>query len=360
MTDEEKKIRKKIRKKKLGIAVDYGDFIIVRPKQNYRMNSNITIIKGKNPIVIDSGTPRNPGIRLFKKTLSDYHINPLSIKYIIITHEHQDHALNLFKIQKVCKNAKVICNINILHKVQHQFSQYKGDDEIYKLMGISKMKSFVINIIFPLFFMVYYQTIPIYPRIDYCISNNIKHSGLYLEKLTSIKSGDIKIWFIPTPGHSIGHLSILDSNGNLYLGDIVPSTPWIEPSKEALNDMILSIKNILSLDDKLVKLTVRAHGDFRKKKWEVSDWKDEKAKFKVFLEKILSSLEKIPLILKNPLTIQEITRIIFPRSLKYSSLMSLFTFSPSISWSIAYCLKLEKDGKIQRKLMKNQIYWLKN
>lgn len=139
----------------------------------------------------------------------------------------------------------------------------------------------------------------------------------------------------------------------------MPSTPWIEPSAEALNDMILSIKNILTLDDKFVKLTVRAHGDFRKKKWEVSDWKDEKAKFKVFLDKILSTLEKIPLILKNPITIQEITKIIFPRSIKYSSSMSLFTFSPSISWSIAYCLKLEKDGKIQRKIIKNKIYWLK-
>jgi len=354
-----KKLKRKIRRKKMGIAVDYGDFIIIRPKQNYRMNSNITIIKGKNPIVIDSGTPRNPGIRLFKKTLSDYHINPLSIKYIIITHEHQDHALNLFKIQRACKNAKVICNLNVLHKVQHQFSQYKGDDETYKLMGISKMKSFVINIIFPLFFMIFYQTIPIYPRIDYCISNNIKYSGLHLEKLTSIKSGDVKIWFIPTPGHSNGHLSVLDSNGNLYLGDIVPSTPWIEPSAEALNDMIISIKNILTLDDKLVKLTVRAHGDFRKKRWEITDWNVEKVKFKLFLEKILSSLEKIPQILKIPLTTQEITGIIFPRSLKYSSLMSLFTFSPSISWSIAYCLKLEKDGKIQRKTIKNKIYWLK-
>ena len=343
----------------MGIAVDYGDFIVIRPKQNYRMNSNITIIKGKNPIVIDSGTPRNPGMKLFKKTLSDYHINPLSIKYIIITHEHQDHALNLFKIQRVCKNAKVICNLNVLHKVQHQFSQYNGDDEIYNLMGISKMKSFVINIIFPLFFVVFYQTIPIYPRIDYCISNKNIQSGLHLEKLYSIKSGDVKVWFIPTPGHSIGHLSILDSNGNLYLGDIVPSTPWIEPSAEALNDMILSIKNILSLDDKLVKLAVRAHGDFRQKKWEVSDWKDEKVKFKDFLDKILSSLEKIPLILEVPLTIQQLTRKIFPRTLKYSSLMSLFTFSPSISWGIAYCLKLEKDGKIKRKIIKNQIYWLK-
>jgi len=359
LSNEAKKIRKKIRKKKLGIAVDYGDFIIVRPNQNYRMNSNITIIKGKNPIVIDSGTPRNPGIRLFKKTLSDYHIDPCSIKFIIITHEHQDHALNLFKMQRVCRNAKVICNLNVVHKVQHQFSQYKGDDEIYKLMGISKMKSFVINIIFPLFFMVFYQTIPLFPRIDYYFSNKTKLSVLQLDKLTTIKSGDVKIWIIPTPGHSIGHLCILDSNGNLYLGDIVPSTPWIEPSEDALNDMILSIKNILTLDDKLVKLTVRAHGDFRKKKWEVSDWKDEKAKFEVFLDKILSSLEKIPLILKIPLTIQQITRIIFPRSLKYSSLMSLFTFSPSISWSIAYCLKLEKDGKIQRKTIKNQLYWVK-
>lgn len=67
------------------------------------------------------------------------------------------------------------------------------------------------------------------------------------------------------------------------------------------------------------------------KNWEITNWKDEKENFKVFFNKILDYLYKIPLFLEVPLTIQKLTRKIFPRSLKYSSLMSLFTFSPSIS-----------------------------
>lgn len=47
--------------KNMGRSVDFGDFIIIRPKKNYRLNSNIIIIKdAQDLVVIDAGTPLDP------------------------------------------------------------------------------------------------------------------------------------------------------------------------------------------------------------------------------------------------------------------------------------------------------------
>ncbi|MHA1727319.1 MAG: hypothetical protein ACTSWY_01145 [Promethearchaeota archaeon] len=84
----------------------------------------------------------------------------------------------------------------------------------------------------------------------------------------------------------------------MFLGDFVPFTLWINPIHLALDDMIKSIENITTLNEDQVKLAVRSHGDFRRKgRWEISPWVQEKARFKLFLDTIYESMEKIPRIL---------------------------------------------------------------
>jgi hypothetical protein len=162
----------------------------------------------------------------------------------------------------------------------------------------------------------------------------------------------------------------------LFLSDFVPFTPWIDPKAEALDNMILSIKNILCLSESQVTRAVRNHGDIRRypeynrklsdngpwysntASWEVAAWSEEKARFKFWLEIIEHSLEKIPNYLKKrPMNIFEISSLLIPHYNKYNLLMKLFFIPPSITWTICYCLKLEQMGILKRSMKNGMAYW---
>ena len=40
--------------KKMGTTVDCGDFLIIRPKISYRMHSSVIVLKGEEPVIIDT------------------------------------------------------------------------------------------------------------------------------------------------------------------------------------------------------------------------------------------------------------------------------------------------------------------
>ena len=223
------------------------------------------------------------------------------------------------------------------------------------LRNRKRIQKKIIKLFVPIIFSIYYQTIPLFPRIDYSWKPNNSNDFI------TLKFGDLKLTLIPTPGHSDGHISVLDSRGNLFLGDMIPFTPWIEPSKYSVDSILKSIKNLLSLDNK-IKRAIRSHGNPKKKKFiEISPWEEEKQRFMKFSKQIEATLQKIPLILQNgnSYNTRNLTKLIFPKSKKYSNLMSIFFFTPSISWMIAYCLKLEKDKKIRRIFREGEIFWTK-
>jgi glyoxylase-like metal-dependent hydrolase (beta-lactamase superfamily II) len=340
----------------LGISFDYGNFIIIRPRLHYRMAGGVFIIKGDNPVIIDTGFPIY-GIYTIKKAFKKHRIDKNSVSFIICTHSHPDHSLNLFRLKKLCKNAKIICHKNELHDLQHiaQVSRtFKQNFDIANSRFLNLLNRFLGP-----FSRLFIFILTFYPRIDYLVTQDFRNEEFSLDKCPKIRAGNKILTIIPTIGHSVGHISILDNRGNLFLGDFVPFTPWINPEVQALDDLIQSIKNILTIENESkVKLAIRSHGDIRRKgSWEISTWIDEKNRFQLFLETINNSLQKIPQILKDkPLNIREITLKLRPRK-KYSTILERFSFQPNFTWTYVYCLKLEKMQKIKRIIIKRRLYW---
>ncbi|MBD3354074.1 MAG: MBL fold metallo-hydrolase [Candidatus Lokiarchaeota archaeon] len=315
-------------------------------------------------------------MKSIKKSFKEINIDPTVVKFILITHSHQDHCFNLWNMENLCKNAKVICHRNSSFQIRNPTRMPRSWREALKLLGKSKFIQTIYGTLSTPVMMLFYKTIHIYPRIDYTIDFEIDEKDFYLSKCPIIPTKDNKLILIPTPGHDKGHMSILDANKNLFLGDFVPFTPWIDPELYALDAMINSIKIILKLHESEVENAVRSHGDYRRdptykgtlndngpwygksSTWEVAPWAEEKARFKYWLDKIYESLEKIPLFLKGrPLNTYEIAKLLIPHYKKYSWTMRLFFIPPIITWVLTYCLKLENDNILRRIYKGKQLYW---
>jgi len=360
----------------MGIPIDYGDFILIRPKYNYRMNASVIIIKNNPPVVIDAGTPADPGITAIKNAFKKHQINPKSVKYIIITHSHQDHCFNLWNLQRLCSNAKTICHRNSSYQIKNLAGVPSSWIKAIDSLGKSKMLKYLYKTLSTPTMILFYQSIHIYTKVDYTLNFTCSAKDFHVENMPKIKVGNLTLRFIHTPGHEPGHLTILDSNKNLFLGDFVPFTPWITPVEGALDKMINSIKLILRLQEKDVERAVRSHGDFRrdpnykgkrndngpwfseKATWEVAPWNEEKARFKYWLDKIYESLDIIPhLLRKRVMNTYEITQKIIPHYENYSFYMRQFFIPPTVTWILSYCMKLEKQGVIKRIYKNKHLYW---
>ena len=162
-------------------------------------------------------------------------------------------------------------------------------------------------------------------------------------------------------GHSDGQIIALDNRKNLYVSDLVAFTPWIEPTHESLDAMIQSLQLLQTFDESKVKRVVRAHGDIRRpnpRYWEIDSWSQEKERFQFFLDTINSTLDSIPSFLQNhPMSIQQITLKIIPNYRSYSKWMARVFIPPAITWGIAYCLHLERNGKIHSFVKNKRMFW---
>jgi glyoxylase-like metal-dependent hydrolase (beta-lactamase superfamily II) len=343
----------------MGVTVDCGDFLIIRPKSSYRMHSSVIVLKGKNPILIDTGTTIEPEIRRIESTLREHRIEPLSVKYILLTHSHSDHVLQLYRLQRLCKNAKVICHERDVFNIQHPTRMDRSWEIALKLLGKSQISRLLYRILSGPGYILFYRSINLFPRIDYLVTASVSQNGFDINAFPKINAGDQILHFIPTPGHSAGHMCIYSKNNKiLFLGDFVPFTPWINPLPEALEDMIQSIRNILSISNIEVEYTVSAHGDTRRKNWEIMEWKCAKEKFQFFLDTIYASLDRIPkLVRKKPLTSESIAQMLIPNYKRYLWVMRVFFIPPALTWILAYCQKLEQQGKIKRIVQGKKILW---
>lgn len=348
--------------KKMGVAVNCGDFVIIRPAKSYRMHSSVVIIKGQEPVIIDTGTTIEPGMKRIKQTLAYCDISPKSVKYIILTHSHQDHFLQLQKLQKLCSNAKVICHERDVFNIQHPTRVQKSWHVALKLLGKSQFNRFFYAMLSVPGYMLFYRTINFYPRIDYIVKNGPNHREFNLEGFPAIYSGNKVLHLIPTPGHSAGHICIYNKTDKImFLGDFVPFTPWINPLSEALDDMIQSIQNFLTIPSNQVEYAVSAHGDIRRENWEILEWSCAKDKFQLFLDTIQESLDRIPkFVQKKPLTTENIAQLLIPNYKRYLWVMRVFFIPPALTWILAYCQKLEQEGKIRRLKKGNKVLWVAN
>ncbi|MHA1437667.1 MAG: MBL fold metallo-hydrolase [Promethearchaeota archaeon] len=319
------------KKSKKSYFKDYGSFILCRPGKSYKVNANVSIIKDKTPILYDIGLDWNMMYNI-KKALNFINKTSKDLKFIIISHFHPDHCLNLLSVRRIFPNSRII-----IHKKSYDFlTNFMESIKVRKKSSNIKIINFFTRIIE--FLEGYYilQKNKIYT----CKDNDF------------IPGTNFKLKIIHTPGHSSGHICLHDiSNKILFLGDHLPLTPWLDISYNSIDNIINSIKKLLNINPKEIKFSVRGHGNLSDNSQEVYSWEDERAKFREHLDLIEESIDKITSILKNrAMTTEELAYIVLKNKdfRDYSNLMNRLFMPPNLTWIICYLLKLKKENKVKK------------
>lgn len=144
-------------------------------------DSNIYLVTGKVPTIIDTGTGFHSRTVLQKIHL---YIQPLTIRQIILTHEHFDHVGGVPELLKAAQgNADIIAQKAVVQKLK------EGKSTFAEMLG-GTMPSIT---------------------VDMPVSDN--------ERITI---GDDSFLVLATPGHSIGSLCLYgEKSRSLFSGDTV-------------------------------------------------------------------------------------------------------------------------------------------
>lgn len=230
-----------------------------------RVVNNYLISFKTGYILIDTGYAG--GFPHFMKMLKKNHIQPKEIRYIFLTHAHDDHAGFLNEVLAVT-NAKVILHPKAVKGLKRGQNSFEG--------GCSSLRAWLFCQILALFGHGDHH----YPAIR----------KEYIDRLISIDSEQFKALHFPyrilkTPGHTADHIS-LQVGDILFCGDAAmngfPSkkriTIWIENLQEYQG----SWKTIIWQDPRMI---FPAHG----KPFKTKD-----------LQKNMEALSKVKLHLLRP------------------------------------------------------------
>lgn len=157
--------------------------------------TNCYLIKGsRGYILIDAGSLRKS--RLFLNLLAKQGLSPHDIDLIIVTHAHYDHIGSLAEIKRMCA-----CPV-LAHPVEAKIMR-EGEIVIPAgTNGLGRAASWVGKLARPLL---------AFEPADAEITVNQEYD---------LEEFGIKGKVIPTPGHTVGSLSVLLNDGSAVIGDL--------------------------------------------------------------------------------------------------------------------------------------------
>ena len=163
-----------------------------------RVVNNYLFAIDEGYILIDTGYEN--GFARFQRNLKKLHIQPSEIKFIFLTHAHDDHAGFLNKVLAIT-NAKVILHPKAIERLKSGQNSFEG--------GCSSMLAYIFCKLFALFGKSEHKFPPIKDE--------------YLNRLITTDSQEFRnlnlpIQTIETPGHTADHISLL-KDGILFCGD---------------------------------------------------------------------------------------------------------------------------------------------
>lgn len=214
---------------------------------------NCFLLRGEQTILIDGGAAG--GFASFRRQLNALQIDPQEIQLIVLTHGHWDHITCLADIQKLT-GAKIAVHGQDQFMVETGEPPFPNGVTFYgkMLSGLSKL-------------LVHPHLSPL--KVDTVIPD----AGMSL-KLFGIP-GEV----VYTPGHSMGHVSVVMESGDAFVGDMAMNdwylrhTPGLPILADDIGMVVESWKKILPLG---IKRVYPAHGmDF-----DVDVMKKEIANFK--------------------------------------------------------------------------------
>ena len=202
---------------------------------------NCYLLRGERTILVDGGAWG--GFPSFEKSLRDLKVDPKEIDLILLTHGHWDHITCLSEIQKMT-GAKIAVHEKDKYMVETGEPPFPAGVTAY-----GKMMSWAAE------FFLYAHLPPL--KVDTVIPD----SGM------SLKEYGIPGEVVYTPGHTMGHVSIVLDSGDAIVGDMAMNdwylrlTPGLPILADDIRMVVESWKKILSMG---IKRIYPAHGrDFR-------------------------------------------------------------------------------------------------
>ncbi len=195
-------------------------------------------------VMVDTGYQRS--LNSCIKRLSNHNISIKDIKYIFLTHAHDDHAGFINDIIKRNKDVKIIMShkgIDVLRKGQNSFAG-----------GCSGKLSYV----FCIFMKMLGNGQHKFPAIEKEYEENLlfisDENKLIIEKMLNSR-------IIETPGHTDDSISLLSKDGYLFCGDAAMNG---FPSKSNITIWIENKDQYIKSWEKMIKLNPNqiypAHG----------------------------------------------------------------------------------------------------
>ncbi len=338
------------RPKRLPRVIKYQDFIFVTPMGTARVRANIILIRdeGGNTISVDCGSAADPGNQLLKAVFKKYDISGAHDVSVLITHSHADHIANYWWFRSQFPHLESYASETEYRLVTFPFSTPPYWDRIHDMLG-GKPATKVLRRVGMVFAA---------PRIFGQVRYYYPITHTFPANMTRLKIGGRIITPVLTPGHSPGHCAYLDESKVLFLGDLVPNTPWLDPAPWSLSQMIDSIRKLLRIPDRKVETVVRSHCNSSDHGRFIYPWAEERARFETFLNLIFETLEKLPVFLRGRVvSTSSVGKEIYKNLFGYSPLMTRLWVPPGMSWVVGYLGYLEQQGKIHQISGYNQIAW---
>lgn len=198
---------------------------------------NCYLLRGERTILIDAGAQGS--VKGFTQGLQKLNIDPRDVSLILITHGHWDHIGSLYPIQKLT-GAQVAVHGCDQHWVENGNPTFPRGVTLYGKA------------------MVWLANLLIHPKLPHVkVDRVIGDDGM------SLSEYGIPGKVVYTPGHTMGHVSVLLDSGEAFVGDMA-NNDWylrLSPGLSVLADDIRveveSWKRILPLG---IKRVYPAHG----------------------------------------------------------------------------------------------------
>jgi hydroxyacylglutathione hydrolase len=159
--------------------------------------SNVHLIRAQQPVLIDAGSPAD-WLSLTRQ-LQAHDIKPCDIRWVIITHAHQDHAGLASKFQQSCGLQTRI----VMHQLDTRIAAAGGFDPDLKFtQWTSRIVWLLVN----------YTYEPFKPDVSWDIAPG---QSISLANLGLVGRA------VSVPGHTPGSLAILLDDGRAFAGDML-------------------------------------------------------------------------------------------------------------------------------------------
>lgn len=191
--------------------------------------SNCYLVQGEKNILVDTGNEGESGLII--SNLNKYNLALSDISLILHTHGHGDHCgstVELLKLQKIP---------TAIHKADSHMCSIGKSDQTINVRLMSKILKPFVSKPFPKF------------ECDFLFDNNF-----------NLKGFGIETELILTPGYTNGSVSLLFSNGNAIVGDLLMGGYLggkIAPTKPDYHYFATDINQLNSSIDRIINSSVK-------------------------------------------------------------------------------------------------------